>query len=256
MFIASKLLAFLTQPLAWVMFLLSLGLVLLKLRPLSAKALLWSALLLLGLQGWLPWPESLIRDLEARHPATLAASDLAPFAGLVVLGGALEPAYLWNGHSQPALNEGAERMTAVLPLLEQYPQFQLLFTGGEGDLLAQGMSEAERAKVFFNSMGVAQQRVLYESESRNTYENAKFTAVLPGVNPTRPWLLVTSAWHMPRALATFQKTGWNVTPWPVDYRSGNETPWYQYSLLKGARAWELVLHEYSGQLSYQFLGYL
>jgi uncharacterized SAM-binding protein YcdF (DUF218 family) len=256
MFIAAKLLAFVTQPLAWVIVLLALGLLGLRRRPRPATKLLWAALIVLVVQGWQPLPEALLRQLEARHPAPGPQADLSAYAGLLVLGGALEPAYVWAGHGQPALNDRAERMTVVLPLLQRYPRFQLLFSGGEGDWLAEGMSEAERARIFFASMGVAPQRLLFESASRTTYENAVFSAALPGIDKTRPWLLVTSAWHMPRALATFKKLGWNVTPYPVDYRAGTGTPWTQYSLAKGASLWHLALHEYLGLLSYRVSGWL
>lgn len=255
MFIAAKLLAFVTQPLAWVMVLLALGLGLQRWRR-TAAGLRWAALLVLVLQGWQPLPDALVRQLEARHPAPSPQTDLSRYAGLVVLGGALEPAYVWADHDQPALNEAAERMTAALPLMQRYPRFVLLFTGGEGDLLAQGMSEAERALRFYQQMGVPRQRLLLEATSRTTHENAVLSAALPGVDKSRPWLLVTSAWHMPRALATFEKAGWNVTPYPVDYRSGLQTPWSRYSLAGGAGTWHLALHEFAGLLAYRWSGWL
>ena len=155
------------------------------------------------------------------YPAVASLPDLQRYAGVIVLGGALEPSYVWQGHAPPALNEAAERMTAALPLLQRHPDLKLLFTGGEGELLAKGLTEAERARLFYANMGVAPQRLLFESASRTTYENAVLSAALPGVDKTRPWLLLTSAWHMPRAMATFEKAGWNVTPWPVDFRTGH-----------------------------------
>jgi uncharacterized SAM-binding protein YcdF (DUF218 family) len=256
MFIAAKLLDFVTQPLSWVVVLLTLGLLMRRRRPRTATGLQWAALAILVLLGWQPLPDLLIRQLESRHPAVPAQADLSRYAGLVVLGGALEPAYVWAGHGQPALNDGAERMTAALPLLQRYPHWRLLFTGGEGELTAQGMSEAERAQIFYQSMNVAPQRLLLEAASRTTHENAVFSAALPGVDKTRAWLLVTSAWHMPRALATFEKAGWNVTPYPVDFRTGVETPWLRYSLAEGAARWHLALHEYLGLLAYRVSGRL
>jgi uncharacterized SAM-binding protein YcdF (DUF218 family) len=256
MFIAANLLAFVTQPLAWVIVLLTLGLLTLRRWQRTATGLLWAALLVLVVQGWQPLPDMLIRQLESRHPPVPSQADLSRYAGLVVLGGALEPAYVWAGHDQPALNGAAERMTAALPLLQRYPHFQLLFTGGDGALIAQGMSEAERARIFYQDMNVAPQRLLFEAASRNTYENAVFSAALPGVDKTRSWLLVTSALHMPRALATFQKTGWNVTPYPVDFRTGIATPWLRYSLAEGADKWHAALHEYLGLLTYRMSGWL
>lgn len=214
----------------------------------------WAALTVLLLQGWEPLPDALLRQLETQNPGPASGSPLQQYAGVVVLGGALEPAYVWQGHNQPALNDAAERMTVPIALLQQYPQLRLLFTGGEGELFAEGLTEAERARIFFDSMGVPPQRVMYESASHTTYENAVFSAAVPGVNPALPWLLLTSASHMPRALATFRKAGWNVTPYPVDFRTGSHTPWTQYSLAIGAHKWRLALHELFGLLAYRLTG--
>ena len=136
----------------------------------------------------------------------------------------------------------------------KHPHLRLLFTGGEGDLLASGEPEAVQARAFFESLGVPAQRMQFEFRSRTTYENAVLTAALPGVDKTRPWLLVTSAWHMPRALATFRAAGWNVTPYPVDYRTGTRTPWTEYSLVDSLRRWQIALHEWAGLLAYRIAG--
>jgi uncharacterized SAM-binding protein YcdF (DUF218 family) len=254
MFLASKILAFATQPLAWVVVLLLSGLLCMPGRRPWGMRLSWMALVLLLVQGWEPLPEALLRQLEAQHAGPVPAASLGRYAGVVVLGGALEPAYVWQGHGQAALNDAAERMTVPVTLLKQYPQLRLLFTGGEGELFADGLTEADRAKIFFDSMGVAPQQVTYEAASHTTYENAVFSAKVPGVNPAQPWLLLTSASHMPRALATFQKAGWNVTPYPVDYRTGSHTPWTQYSLADGAKKWHMALHEWVGLLAYRLAG--
>jgi uncharacterized SAM-binding protein YcdF (DUF218 family) len=253
MFVVSKLMALLTQPLAWVVVLLMFGLLLMRRRPRAAHRFLSAALALLLLIGWLPLPDALLRVLEQRHPAPTQI-DVARYAGVIVLGGATESAYVWEGHAQPALNSAAERMTAALPLLREHPPWKLLFTGGEGELIAGSLTEAERARRFFAQMGVPPSQLLLEDQSRTTHENAVLSAQLPGVDKTQPWLLVTSAWHMPRAFATFEKTGWNVTPWPVDYRAGLRTPWTQYSLAQGVSRWQTALHEYLGLLAYRLLG--
>jgi hypothetical protein len=263
MFIASKLLAFLTQPLAWVAALLLAGLVLLGRNPAGAYALqhhrrgrqvLWLALALLLLQGWEPLPDAFLRRMEDPYARTPTAQELLEFQGVVVLGGALEPSYAWVGRSQVALNEAAERMVVPLELLRQKPDLQILFTGGEGALLGQGLSEADRARIFYQSVGVPPERLWLEDRSRTTYENAVFSAKLPGVNPQRRWLLLTSAWHMRRAMATFESAGWKVTPYAVDFATGSHTPWTAYSLVRGSRKWGIVLHEVVGLLAYQATG--
>jgi len=254
MFLASKLLSFATQPLAWVVVLLLGGLLCMPVRRHWGLRLSWAALAVLLLQGWEPLPDALLRQLEAQQPGPAPGTSLLPYAGVVVLGGALEPAYVWQGHGQVALNDAAERMTVPIALLQQYPHLRLLFTGGEGELFANGLTEAARAKIFFDSMGVAPQRVIYESASHTTYENAIFSAKVPGVNLAQPWLLLTSASHMPRAMALFRTAGWNVTPYPVDFRAGMHTPWTQYSLAQAAAKWHLALHELAGLLAYRLAG--
>jgi uncharacterized SAM-binding protein YcdF (DUF218 family) len=253
-FIAAKLLVFATQPLAWVALLLLAALLGTHLKRRWGLRFGWAALLVLLLQGWEPLPDALIRQLEARHPELAANAPLGGYTGVIVLGGALDPAYVWQGNSQPALSDAAERMTAALPLLQQAPGLRLLFTGGDGELIAGKMTEAERAARFYALMGVAPERLMLESASRTTYENAVLSARLTGVDTQKPWLLLTSAWHMPRAMASFQKVGWNVTPYPVDYRSGQATPWTEYSMVQGAKKWHLVLHELLGLLTYRLTG--
>ena len=255
MFITSKLLSFATQPLAWVLVLLLAGLLLMSYRRSWGVRLAWAAVTVLLLQGWEPLPDALLRQLETSHSAPKPGTSLQPFAGVVVLGGALESAYVWQGHGQPALNEAAERMTTAVALVHQYPHLRMLFTGGEGELFAGDLTEADRAKIFFDQMGVDPRAVTYESASRTTYENAVLSARLPGVNPGQPWLLLTSASHMPRAMATFVKAGWNVTAYPVDYRTGLHTPWTQYSLAGGASKWHTLLHEGVGLLAYRLAGH-
>jgi len=255
MFLLSKLIALLTQPLHWVVLLMVWGLLRMRRHARQARLAFTGALLIVLLAGWLPLPDALLRGLEKKHAAPTQA-ELARFSGVVVLGGATEASYVWEGHDQPALNGAAERMTAPLPWLREQPHRKLLFTGGEGALIGGALSEAERAHRFFTSMGVPDTQLLLEDKSRNTYENALLSAQLPGVDKSQAWLLVTSAWHMPRSLAAFRRVGWNVTPWPVDYWTGNQTPWTQYSLVQGAGRWQVALHEYLGLLAYRFSGRL
>lgn len=254
MFIASKILGLLSQPLLWVLVLMVLSLLVLKRRPRTGKRLLGLALVLMVLTAWQPLPELIIRRLEAQYPELAPQADLSGYAGVVVLGGATESGRTQQAHLQPMLNDAAERMTAPVAMLRRNPKLRMLFTGGEGMLMGIGQTEAERAKLFFDSMGVGGPQVQYESASRNTYENAVLTAQLPGVDPKQRWLLVTSAWHMPRSMATFAKAGWNVTAYPVDFRTGDSSDWLDFSLASGATNWQLALHELLGLAAYRLTG--
>jgi uncharacterized SAM-binding protein YcdF (DUF218 family) len=253
MYLASKILTFLTQPLAWVFTLFLCGLLALQWRKPLAKRLLWAAFVILTVQGWQPLPDWVLRQLEAHH-AQPQPLDLTAYRGIVVLGGAMESATVWESRGPGGLNGAAERMTESLVLMRQAPHLQLIFTGGEGELFAKGLSEAARGQQFYNRLGLSGKQLIFESASRNTYENAVFSARLPGVDIQQPWLLLTSAWHMPRAMALFQATGWNVTAYPVDYRTSQQVSWWSYSLVGGAMQWKLALHELAGLLAYRLIG--
>jgi uncharacterized SAM-binding protein YcdF (DUF218 family) len=255
MFLASKLLAFVIEPLFWILVPLLTGLLLGRRRPRAGRALCWTALLALVLGSWTSGPEALLRQLESRYPAP-TASSLQSYVGIVVLGGALSGPELWEAHGLVGLNEQAERMTEAVALMRLHPQLRLLFTGGNASISGEGSSEAHRAKVFFDAMGVDPTRVTYESASRNTYENALLTASMPGVDKTQRWLLLTSAFHLPRAMGVFTHAGWNVTPWPVDFRTTPHDSWFEFSLYQGPRLWELALHEWLGFAAYRMAGWL
>ncbi|TXT39105.1 MAG: hypothetical protein FD135_2424 [Comamonadaceae bacterium] len=253
MFIAAKFLAFLTQPLAWVALLILASLLCIR-WPQLATRLGGIALALLLILGWEPLPDAVLRQLESQYPALSHTAPLNAYAGVVVLGGGLDAGYVWTTPGQSALNDAAERLTEVLPLLRRRPQLQVLFTGGEGELFANALPEAERARQFFSSQGIAPEHLQYESASRTTYENALLSKSVPGIDATRPWLLLTSAWHMPRSMATFKSLGWNVTAYPVDFRSGSSTPWTQYNMDSGVKKWRTALHELLGMLAYKLSG--
>ena len=254
MFIASRVLAFAEEPLFWAIALLSCGLLLSRVRRRLGMGLAWTALAVLVGSGWTTIPDHLLRQLELRYPRVAANAPLDGYTGIVLLGGALAHSRLWEAHKQVALNDQAERMTAAVTLMRKHPHLKLLFSGGIATLPPRGLTEAQRARQFFDEMGVDPARVLYEDLSRNTAENATLSAKVTGVDPRKRWLLLTSANHMPRSMGVFLKAGWNVTPYPVDYRTTVEPSWLDYSLHDGARRWELALHEWFGYYVYRWNG--
>ena len=153
-------------------------------------------------------------------------------------------------HGQVPLGEAAERMTVPVALMREHPKLALVFSGGEGRLLATGVTEAELARVFFSEQGVDMTRVTLESGSRTTRENARQVAALLGERCKQPWLLVTSAWHMPRSMAEFEAVGCNVTAYPVDFVTGASAEFTEYSLAWSLVRWQTALHEWLGLLVY------
>lgn len=213
-------------------------------RPVAGRRALLAGLFLGLIVGWLPLPDALLRQLENRY--STPEGSLQSYVGIVVLGGAIEMPYGVEDPQRYVLNQTAQRMTTPLALMHQYPHLKLLFSGGQSDIIARNTSVADAAREFYTSLGASSDRMLYERAARNTYENAALSAAMQGVDKKQSWLLVTSASHMPRSMVIFQKAGWNVTAYPVDFRTGHYTPWSDYSIVKGALGWQMLLHEVVG----------
>lgn len=250
LFVASKLLSAVTQPLCWIALWWLLALCLLRRCPRVASRMLWVGMLGLALLGFQAVPDALLRALETRYPVPSEA-QVAQHAGVVVLGGALESPEPYVAHHQVPLGQAAERMTVPVGWMHAYPHLQLLFTGGEGRLQAKGVTEAELATIFYREQGVDMARVHMESGARTTRENAqRVAAILREACPSGHWLLVTSAWHMPRAVQEFEAVGCRVTPYPVDFRTGTSTGWNEYHMADSLLRWQMALHEWLGQWVY------
>jgi uncharacterized SAM-binding protein YcdF (DUF218 family) len=208
------------------------------------------AVLLFVFFSWVAPANFLIAALEQRH---LPPASIDGFEGALILGGSIisprtRETYL------PPLASAAERVVEPVALLAKHPQMRALFLGGDARLTDQPSPEADAAKVHFERLGVDMSRMRFESFSRNTHENAVRGRELAGVEARAKWLLVTSAWHMPRALATFQQSGWNVVAYPVDYFAPATINWFEFNTAAGFAAWELYIRETAGLLIYRALG--
>jgi uncharacterized SAM-binding protein YcdF (DUF218 family) len=103
-----------------------------------------------------------------------------------------------------------------------------------------------------------------ERRSRNTQENAEFSKALAAPKSGERWLLVTSAYHMPRSVGVFRKAGFAVEPYPVDWRVGGPADRWRFrtfaidglaNLDAGTREWMgLVAYRISGKTSEFFPG--
>jgi uncharacterized SAM-binding protein YcdF (DUF218 family) len=249
-FILSKLFWFLASPLH--VLLLCLGAGLLLRRRAFARPLALFAAAGLALMTFSPLGALLLRPLEDRFPRPQIAT---PPTGIIVLGGAVEEA-IARARDQVALNEAAERMTAGAALARQYPQARLVFSGGSGALIDDSVKEAEVAHKLWSELGVPESQMVFEDRSRNTYENAAFTQKLAQPRAGESWLLVTSAFHMPRSIGIFRALGMNPTAYPVDYRTfGTGMDWRPPGDSSLAiRNVEVALREWIGLLAYRLDG--
>jgi uncharacterized SAM-binding protein YcdF (DUF218 family) len=145
--------------------------------------------------------------------------EVRKVAGIVVLGGG-ESDIQSNVWLQPNTGDAGDRFITALSLAYKHPDAIVLFTGGSGRLMG-GASGAEIAQDIFIGAGLDKSRLILEGASRNTSENATMSLELAPENVEGDWLLVTSAFHMRRAVASFCAAGWkNIVPWPTDYRTG------------------------------------
>lgn len=214
--------------------------------------------ILLLVAGLSPLGNALILPLEDRFPR----ADLEippPPAGFIILGGA-EDRLVGTARKAPALNEAAERMVEAAMLAKRFPDAKIAFSGGDAGVLYQTGNEAEGAETLLTALGVTRDRLILEAKSRDTYENAvllKDELTERGeLGPGKRWVLITSAYHMPRAIGAFRHAGFEVEAWPVDYRTRSRAdltrPFDKVS--EGLRRVDVASREWAGLLAYWLTG--
>jgi uncharacterized SAM-binding protein YcdF (DUF218 family) len=214
----------------------------------TGRAVVATALALALAVAVLPVGPWLILPLENRFAAFSAPERVD---GIIAIGGVVSPA-LSAKRGSPQVGSGAERLIQFAALARRYSDAKLVFTGGSGSILNQKMKEAHYVGPLLAQMGVAPERVLFEDQSRNTHENAELTRRLVEPRPGETWVVVTSAYHMPRTVGAFRRAGWTVVPWPVDYIYGpGDDGGLGFNLAGGLNALAVGLHEWIGLAVYR-----
>jgi len=217
LYILGKAFWLLAQPGNLLVLVIVLGALLLftRWRALGRSLVVLAALLALTITV-LPVGDWLLRPLEERFPPL---SDLPQKVdGIIMLGGAVNTR-ITESRQQPTVNDHAERFMAFADLARRYPSAKLVFSGGGPELEQGNFREADAARLVLQWMGMDTSRVIFERESRNTFENVVDSKALAHPAAGETWLLVTSAYHMPRAVGLFRAQGWPVIPDPVDYQT-------------------------------------
>jgi len=247
-FLLSKFLGFFAAPSHLA---IAIGIVGLSLLPTRlARAGRWLAfmsLIILTTLGLSPIGNALIIPLQDRFPPWDAARG-AP-DGIIVLGGAIDM-------SSPGKEVINERLAVVPELIRRYPNARILFSGGSSALIG-GDAEAKFAAQVLESLGIARSRIILEDRSRNTLENAVFSKAIVQPKPGERWLLVTSAYHMPRAIGVFRKAGFAVEPYPVDRCTRRAKDELRYFATMGdrLRRTDTAVREWVGLTVYWLTGY-
>jgi uncharacterized SAM-binding protein YcdF (DUF218 family) len=253
-FYLSKIFWFVAQPLNLAIFVLLAGIaagVLGRRRLFGAGAVI--AFLILGLSTWTSFGAVIITPLEERFQRPAQVPEKVD--GIVVLGGGLEGAInLARGGYE--MNASGDRFVEAAILARRYPNARIVVTGGMGTLVLQGEGDGVTAPRLLEALGVEPHRLILESDSRNTHENAVFTKRLVAPAAGETWLLVTSAFHMPRSKALFDKAGFATVPWPVDYRtSGREgVSLFADNPIDSLQTTTLAVREWIGLFAYWLSG--
>jgi len=174
--------------------------------------------------------------------------------GIIVLGGSIIPdrSIKWQ---QLETNQYHERLSSFIQLARQYPDAKLVFTGGNANPDRKMPTEAEIAETYFIKSGIPAERLLMENKARNTAENVTYSKQLVSPQPNETWVLITTAFHMPRAMGILCQQNWKVIPYPVDHQTLQlkYSP-SEYSLIEHADNLVIASHEWLGLLAYYLAG--
>jgi len=215
-FWASKLLWLLIKPESLLLVAFGTGFFLLwQGKLIIAKRILGGVLAVMLLIGFFPVGDWLLYPLESQYPHNQNPEKVD---GIVALSGALDPVstMLWD---QVVAGDAAERNFALVRLASKYPNAKLVYTGGASSMIYQEHKATDVAKRLFAELGMDTSRIFFERESRNTAESAVNVKRLVQPKPGEKWLLITTAWHMPRSMGVFCKVGWKMIPYPVDFQT-------------------------------------
>jgi uncharacterized SAM-binding protein YcdF (DUF218 family) len=238
----SKLLPLFVYPVGLASILLIVALILHKRHRLQRVCITLALLLLLAFGN--DWVSSrLVSSLEWRYlpPAVLPHAE-----AIVLLGGGTRP------HLPPRplseTNEAGDRIGYAAKLYKEGLAPFIVVSGGFIDFFGSTVPEADAMKELLLAYDVPESAIVLESESRNTYENAADVRAIAGVRDFNQILLVTSAMHMPRSVAIFEKQGFEVIPAPADFLTTWSVPGRTTDI--GLDGWLLTIIPSSERLDY------
>jgi len=216
----------------------------------TGRTLIGTAALLLVVLGIFPIWAPMIRGLEERYPRPPLPTHVD---GVLILGSGFNTAVL-KARGVPHPNEGSYRVLEAFAVARRHPEARIVYSGGSGALGGAPYSEGETARYMFNELGLDPSRLLLEQHSRNTYENILFSKALVKNQPGEVWLLATSAYHMPRAMAVAKELNWQMLPWPTDYLTTPDGGGELFDITGNLERVDYALHEWIGILIYQLNG--
>jgi len=253
-FYLSKILWLVFAPLTLVFILVVAGVVLRGFARKISNFLLGTALFLFIICGFLPVGHDALVFLESRYARPVVMPEDVDV--IVVLGGYFETS-ISSTRGFPEMTGEGDRLLGALALAKKYPEALVLFSGGEGNLGKRRRMEGDDIRASLSAIGVPDERIVYEEESQNTYQNIRNVLDFYSPEASEHWILVTSAFHMMRAMAVARSLGWNsVIPYPVDYKTDGQYAFWprSFDVLDNFDDITIAVREFIGILAYTVTG--
>ena len=251
-FFLSKILAFLINPLVWIVGLLIYSWRT-KIESRKRKSFAWAVGLLLF------FTNSFILDEFMRAweiPAMHYKEIKQPYDAAIVLGGVINYDY---DYERLQFYRSSDRLMQAVELYKKGLVKKIVFVGGSGRVSEPDKKEGPLVKRYLLQLGLPAEDLIFENESRNTRENAlNVKPILDKEIHNGKYLLVTSGFHMRRAMACFRKVGLDPVPYSTDRFSGPRRFDPDHLLIPGSEAlftWNMLIHEWVGYLVYKISGY-
>ena len=216
------------------------------------KTMLIITILLFTIVVIFPTGQILLFQLEKNY---YLKKDLpSKIHGILILGGATEP-HVTKKHDQVSFNSSVERLTESIKLIKKYPNAKIIFSGGSGNVKNEiDFIHADVAKIFFKEMGLNTNKIIFERNSRNTYENILNSKKIASPKKNETWILITSAFHMNRSLYVAEKINWEFFPYAVDYLTVHPTYSFTTNFFGNTSNFQIASKEWLGILSYYLIG--
>jgi uncharacterized SAM-binding protein YcdF (DUF218 family) len=253
-FYIAKVINYLLEPLYILSFFLIVLIILLLFTNFKKLTIFFTKFLLIVFLffGYTPFSNFLLNKIEDFiKPSKYPVQQLT---GVIILGGSFDLELESKERNEVLLNSSAERLTKALEIYKKNPRLLILFSGASNKIKPIGWSESDMAKKFFLEQGVRVDNLIFENQSRNTFENISYSKDIIK-NNKGTWGLITSASHMPRSYFGFKKQGLILEPISADYRTGTSSIfWINFDIKKGLENWNIILHEVVGIFYYKITG--
>ena len=231
--------------------LLSIFLYFLNLRRVSLIIFLINFIFILII-SFLPIGNFLIYKIEKEYHSNTKIPERVD--GILILGGATNP-LLFKEYDQISLGGSAERLVESVIVIKKFKKAKVIFSGGSGVINRPDLGHSQVAKSFYKKIGIETNKIIFEDDSRNTYENIIYSKKIAKPKINENWLLITSASHMKRALLIANKNNWKITPYAVDFKNTKNFKFIpNLKLLKNINSFQQGSHEWLGLISYYLMG--